>query len=141
MRAIITVILVVIFWNGIGHYFPVINILLTPFFFPLLFFISSVKLKKPINIYLYVPYCFGIVLLNHYLFTILGGGTYDDAGRAVWQLIFYCTLSSSAISLLLLCIMSISKGKIYGIFYVIMLAIITLIIFSIFNFCNYGVFI
>jgi hypothetical protein len=100
MKAILITLLAVLTWVLVGYFFPTLSISLTVFYLPILFVIVTLSIET--NKYLYIAICFVLVLLNDYLFRIYGGGIHDDAGRALCELVFYTTLVTSTVTLIII---------------------------------------
>lgn len=135
MKALFAVLLVVIVWCFVGHFYPVVSISMTFLLLPATLFISKRMFGKSLNGYVYSLFGFGVILLNDFLFRFFGGGLHDDAGRGVCEIIFYATLLLGTISLLTLQFQDVNKvkAKIYGVLFVLTLALITLFIFRTYN--------
>lgn len=135
MKAIRTVLLVVIVWSFVGHFYPVASISLTALFLPVTFFYSKKVFGKSMNGYVYSLFGFGVILLNDYLFRLFGGGLHDDTGRGICEIVFYGTLLTSTISLAILQIQSSERGKskFYSMLFVLLTALITFLIFRSYN--------
>ena len=111
MKTIIINILGVFAWILIGHFFPSFSLMLTAFYLPILFLSVGLSMYKDINMYIYSAICFGLVLMQDYLFRLYGGGIHDDAGRALCEIVFYTTLTTVTIALLCLTIIVNNKMK------------------------------
>jgi hypothetical protein len=92
-----------------GHFFPSDLLFITPLYIPLLFLLVGLFAAKEHNVNLYIGFCFILILLNDLLFRFFGGGTHDDVGRAICELVFYITLLTTTVSLL--CVKLIKSNK------------------------------
>jgi hypothetical protein len=112
MKAYVINIIGILFWVVIGHFFPSDCLFITPFYIPLLFLFVGLLFCKETNMYRYTAFCFIMLLLNDLLFRFFGGGTHDDVGRAICEIVFYTTFSTTTLSLLIVkLIMSNKKSK------------------------------
>ena len=140
MKAFLVNIIFIVFWTIVGHFVPIINIGFVFIAFPLLFILTHIFIKYKYSIYLIVPFCFLMILLNDYLFRIFGGGIHDDAGRGWCELIFYITLFTSTITILFI-VFTITESQnkkskmqwLYNIILVVGNAIATYLVFMKFN--------
>lgn len=146
MKAIIAILLAVLFWVLVGHFFSSFSISITAFFLPISFALVSFTIGKETNKYIYIAVCFILILLHDYLFRLYGGGIHDDAGRAICEIVFYVTLITSTITLLIIKILDSSKRSemksaskpnlvkmLFDIIFVLALSAITLLFFRKFN--------
>ena len=146
MKAILVVLLGVLVWVLVGHFSPSLSIFLTAFYLPILFVTVAFSIGKETNKYIYAVICFVLVLLYDYLFRLYGGGIHDDAGRGICEIVFYATLITSTITLLIFKISDSSKRDemksanklniktiLLDVFFVLSLSIITLLFFRKFN--------
>jgi hypothetical protein len=146
MKAIIAIILAVLFWVLVGHFFSSFSISITAFFLPILFALVAFTIGKETNKYIYIAVCFILVLIHDYLFRLYGGGIRDDAGRGICEIVFYGTLITSTIALLIIKILESSKRSklksasklngikiLFDIIFVLGLSAVTLLFFRKFN--------
>lgn len=141
MKAISLNIIAVLLWVAIGHFFSSFVISLTAFYFPIIFIALAMTVGKKTHKYVYIIVCFILLLINDYLFRIYGGGIHDDAGRGICEIVFYATLTTSALSLLFLKIIDSSKKdnvklapKIFiDILFIVLMSLATLLFFRNFN--------
>jgi hypothetical protein len=136
MKSFIICILFLVIWILIGHFSPLICLILTFVVYPILF-ILTYRIKYRVSRFVFIPFCFVIIYLNDYFFRIFGGGIHDDAGRGWCEITFYLTLLTTTVSSLFIMIYYTeyvkNKGhieqKIKDIGFVILLFSITLFIF------------
>lgn len=146
MKAYLINIIGILFWVVIGHFFPSDSLFITPFYIPLLFLFVGLFLTKGTNMYLYIGFCFIMLLLNDLLFRFLGGGTHDDVGRAICELVFYITFSMTTLSLLIVKLITSNKNTklipgekltskmiLFDIIYVFLVSIVSLLFFYLVN--------
>lgn len=146
MKAIFVTILGVLFWVLIGHFFSSFSISITAFFLPILFALVAFTIWKEINKYIYITVCFILVLIHDYLFRLYGGGIHDDAGRGICEIVFYGTLITSTITLLIIKFLDSSKRGVlksanklnglkilFDIIFVLGISAVTLLFFRKFN--------
>lgn len=141
MKAIIVSFLAILFWTLIGHLFSSFTISVTAFYLPIIFISISVTIGKNINKYVYIGFCFALILFNDYLFRIYGGGIHDDAGRGICEIVFYLTLIISTPILLFIKIIdcinrneaNFTKRIFLDVLFVLALSSITFIFFRRFN--------
>jgi hypothetical protein len=146
MKATFVTLLAVVFWVLIGHFFSSFSISITAFYLPILFVLVAFTIGKRTNKYIYTLVSFVLLLLQDYLFRLYGGGIHDDLGRAICEIVFYATLLTSTIALLVVKLLDSNiknelkhsnrptiKKTFVDVFFVLAISIITLLFFRKFN--------
>jgi hypothetical protein len=100
MKAYLINILGIVVWVLFGRFSPAICLFLTPFYIPILFTVVGNLFMKVSNLYVYISFCFLLLLLNDLFYRFFGGGVHDKQGRFLCEIIFYATLALTFLSLL-----------------------------------------
>ncbi len=136
MKAILINIFFLLVWCVLGHYFPSIILIGTFVAFPTLFLFSLIVIRYNISSLIIIPFSYLLILLNDYLFRVFGGGIHDDAGKGWCELIFYLTLITTTLTMLIVGYKLAKENKsnwLYNSILVFIIAFITYFIFIKYN--------
>ena len=111
MKSIAFSVAFLVVWIVVSHFFPIVNLAFAFLVYPSLFILGSYFFRNSISSYAQIPFYFSIILGNDFLFRLYGGGIHDDAGRGWCELVFYMTLATSTLALIVVKV-SDSKSKI-----------------------------